>query len=362
MTLDDERLARLCFMSTGSVGPSRMRWLSDGRTLAEAWDRFVAGHRPTTPGPKVDEKVWVTMVTEARALDVDALVDAFERSGGSMVLPDDAAWWFADDPEPPATVLVGGRLELVGRRPAVAIVGTRRPTQLGRAVAHDLGAELASVGVTIVSGLALGIDVAAHRGALGVGGDTVAVVATGLDRPYPKQHRDEWATLLERGAIVSETGFGLGPQRWRFPARNRLIAALADLVIVVESQHRGGALSTAAEALERGIAVAAVPGSVRSPASDGTNALLVDGAIPIRHADDVCALLDLELGSNLVAARRPTLDELDAEVAGGGCSLDVIVALHGGDTAAALAEVEARVSSGRWTRSGAKLQLGAGRR
>ena len=189
----------------------------------------------------------------------------------------------------------------------------------------------------------------------------MAVVATGVDRPYPSSHVEVWEEIAGVGALVTEAGFGIGPSRWRFPARNRMIAALADVVVVVESQLRGGALSTAAEALDRGVTVAAVPGSVRSPASDGTNALLVDGAVPVRNATDVLDLLSLSSFGSVADGGGSDLDLLDAEVARGGCSVDVLVGLHGGAPVDALAEVARRVSSGAWVRSGSIIELGPGR-
>jgi DNA protecting protein DprA len=179
----------------------------------------------------------------------------------------------------------------------VAIVGTRSATHYGRQVASELARDLAAEGVVVVSGLARGIDGAAHAGALRVGrrdsAPPVAVVGTGLDVVYPPSNRDLWAEVAARGAVLSESALGTKPHPGVFPARNRIIAALSDVVVVVESHRRGGALYTADAAARRSIPVCAVPGSVRSRASDGTNALLVDGCTPVRDATDVLVAVSL---------------------------------------------------------------------
>jgi DNA processing protein len=175
----------------------------------------------------------------------------------------------------------------------VAIVGTRRASPEGLEVARALGRGLASAGVTVVSGMALGIDSAAHAGAVESGGRSVAVLAGGADVPYPARKRALHDQLRRHGAVVSEMPPGFRAHRWCFPARNRVIAALADATIVVEAAERSGSLITAELALELGREVAAVPGPVLSWRSAGTNALLRDGATLVRDARDI---LDLVLG------------------------------------------------------------------
>ena len=180
--------------------------------------------------------------------------------------------------------------------PASAIVGTRSCTGEGRRTGHDLGRDLADAGVAVVSGLALGIDAAAHRGALSAGpgaGGPVGVVAGGVDVTYPPSHAALFDEVAAAGVVLSEAPLGTPPERWRFPARNRIIAALADVVVVVESHDRGGSLHTVDAAIERGRTVGAVPGPVRSPASAGTNALLADQALVVRDAGDVLVALGL---------------------------------------------------------------------
>lgn len=163
----------------------------------------------------------------------------------------------------------------------VAIVGARAATPYGEAVATDLAAELASDGVIVVSGAAYGIDGAAHRATLRAGGSTVAFLAGGVDRAYPRGHESLLAGVAASGAVVSETPCGATPTKWRFLARNRLIAALADAVVVVEAGHRSGSLNTAAHAAQLGRALGAVPGPITSAASAGSHRVL-------RELDGVC--------------------------------------------------------------------------
>ena len=177
-----------------------------------------------------------------------------------------------------------------GRR--VAIVGSRRPTPYGEAVAERLAGDLAAAGVVVVSGLARGIDSAAHRGALDGGGVTVAVLGTGVDVVYPAENAALAAEIVERGgALVSEFPDGTPPRRGHFPRRNWTMAAISDLVVVVEAAEGSGALITAEAALSLNRDVMAVPGSVFSPLSVGTHQLLRDGAGLVQNARDVLSAL-----------------------------------------------------------------------
>lgn len=193
----------------------------------------------------------------------------------------------AGDPQPPPALFWRGDLGLLSAQ-CVALVGTRRPTPSGLSAAFELGRDLAACGVVVVSGLAVGIDGAAHRGALaGAGGATVGVAASGLDLPYPKRHAGLWEEVGRRGVLISEAAPGTPAQAWRFPVRNRIIAALSQILVVVESHAKGGSLLSVEAALARGRDVRAVPGPVQSPASAGTNALIYDGAGIVRHAGDI---------------------------------------------------------------------------
>jgi DNA processing protein len=213
----------------------------------------------------------------------------------------------AGDIEPPAVVFHRGAPAALDR-PRVAIVGTRRCSTTGAGVAFELGRDLAAAGVAVVSGLAAGIDGAAHRGALAAAAaPPVGVVATGLDVVYPAGQHELWNAVAAAGMLLSEAPLGTAPERWRFPARNRIVAALADVVVVVESHKRGGSLYTVDEADRRGRDVLVVPGSVRSAASVGTNALLAEGRAPVCSVEDVLVALGLNAaaGGTPVTDRRP---------------------------------------------------------
>jgi DNA processing protein len=176
--------------------------------------------------------------------------------------------------------------------PRVAIVGSRRPSPYGEAVAEQLAADLARSGVIVISGLALGIDAAAHRGALVTGGVTVAVMGTGVDVIYPAAHVKLAGEILAAGgALVSQFPDGTTPRRHNFPARNWTMATLSEVVVVVEAALGSGALITAEAALDLNKEVMAVPGSVFSPLSVGTHALIRDGAGLVQNARDVLAAL-----------------------------------------------------------------------
>jgi len=182
--------------------------------------------------------------------------------------------------------------------PAVAVVGTRRSTRYGTSLAQAFGRTLADSGWTTVSGLARGIDVAAHRGTLKSGGEAVAVLGSGIDVIYPAEHAGMYHEILSgNGAVMSEYPPGTPPDRWRFPARNRLIAAISSAVVVVEAGQKGGALITARLAAELGRPVFAVPGDIDRPSSTGCNLLIRDGAFPVLWAEDLMAELELVLGT-----------------------------------------------------------------
>jgi len=298
------------------MGPARLRPLLDLWPAEEAWARAVRGDVPAVGDHLRD--VWRSA---AARLAPDHLLAAHRERGVEVLCASDDAFPVAlrDDPEPPAVLFVRGDLGVlgeVGARRRVAIVGTRRCTWSGRTVARSLGSDLAAAGVSVVSGLALGIDGEAHTGALEVdgrgGAPPIGVVGTGLDVVYPTRHAALWDRVATAGALVSEYPLGTTAERWRFPARNRIIAALAEVVVVVESAARGGSMHTVDAALERDRPVLAVPGSVRSPASAGTNGLLAAGCPPCRDVDDVLVALGLTAGS---AAGRGARGEFGGGVA-----------------------------------------------
>jgi DNA processing protein len=278
--------------SLPGMGPVRLATVLAGRSPREAWTDVANG------AEGVPEGVALRWRAVAADTDVARLWSAHEAAGVRVLVPGDGDWpaGLVEDPEPPAVLFARGEPSVLSR-PCVAVIGTRRCSHAGREVARQLGRELAEAGVCVLSGLALGIDGAAHAGALAGGAAPAAVVATGLDVIYPRRHAELWRAVSERGVVLSEYPLGVWPERWRFPARNRIIAAMADVVVVVESHERGGSMHTVESALERDRVVMAVPGSVRSPASAGTNALLAAGSPPARDATDVLVALGLEGGA-----------------------------------------------------------------
>jgi DNA processing protein len=188
--------------------------------------------------------------------------------------------------DPPRRLFVQGTLPTV---PMLAVIGSRRATPYGLRVARRLAGELAAAGMAIVSGLARGIDGAAHQGALEAGGQTVAVMATGLDLIYPPEHVELAAQICKSGALVTEAEPGTMPLPSRFPVRNRIISGLSVGVVVVEAAERSGALITARMALEQGREVLCVPGSIENPLSVGTHSLIKDGAKLVHTVEDVLA-------------------------------------------------------------------------
>jgi DNA processing protein len=307
------------------------------------------------------------LVDESRAA-VDELRGAVASSGAWATCMHDS-----DYPSPlfdlrnaaPRAVLgrgERGRLASLGEAPAVAIVGARKATAYGREVARALGHDLALAGLPVISGLAYGVDAASHRGALDGGGLTAAVLGGGPDVPYPAAHRRLQDEIAEAGLLLSELPPAQGPFRWCFPARNRIIAAMAEMTVVVEAARHSGALITAEMASELPGAVGAVPGPVLSGLSAGTNNLLADGAVIVRGAQDV---LDELLGVGVVSldSARPPLEPplqaaLEAIEAGAGTPDEVAGAagLDAVAAATALARLEllgyvGTGTSGRYSRS-----------
>jgi DNA processing protein len=203
-------------------------------------------------------------------------------------------------PDPPVLLFLAGRAEAIGGL-QLAIVGSRNPTPAGRENAHDFARHLAGCGLTITSGLARGVDGAAHRGALEAGGETVAVCGSGLDRIYPPAHADLAADIMDRGALVAEFFPGTPPRRENFPRRNRLISGLSLGVLVVEAGLRSGSLITARMAGEQGREVFAIPGSIHNPLARGCHQLLRQGARLVESGADVLSELGALAAAGLAA-------------------------------------------------------------
>jgi DNA processing protein len=244
-------------------------------------------------------------------------------SGARLVLwgEDDYPAQLAAIPGPPAALYVLGDVTVL-KAPQLAMVGARRASPLGLAIAGELAGALAQAGLTITSGLAAGIDRAAHEGSLAAGGRTVAVVGTGLDLVYPPENAGLAARIRLAGALVSEFPPGTEPQRQNFPRRNRVISGLALGTLVVEAAHNSGSLITAQRALDQGREVFAVPGSIRSPLSKGCHRLIRDGAHLVEEPDHVLAQLRFSQSiQRLVVQGRAGRGAL-RQAAGGGAPLD----------------------------------------
>ena len=344
------------------AGSVRLGRLLRDREPRGAWSRVKEGRVPVEVAPAAVREEWRAA---SRSVELVELGRRLRTAGVVATSWHDDAHppQFRADIDPAPVAFRRGRLP-DANLPHVAIVGTRRASAIGREMARELGAGLAASGVVVVSGLALGIDGAAHRGALlGAGAPPVAVVGSGADVVYPAAHRDLWREVAAVGAVLTEAPFGARPDAWRFPARNRLIAALADLVVVVESRAAGGSLLTVEQATRRGVDVMAVPGSVRNAAAIGTNQLLADGCAPVRDVDDV--LVALGLGAATTAARRatptrpavsPEADLVLAAIDDGPTSVDQLVERLGidvGDVYLRLGELSA---TGRVVHDGARVR------
>jgi DNA processing protein len=324
------------------MGPSRLRavldrWPDPRAALAavrdgKAGDALAPDARLVPAGER--DALISHWARAACALD---LGPELARRGTAVVRDGDAEYPIGDEvPDRPAVLLVEGAAPDVLDRPRVAIVGTRSASVHGLADARELGAFLARRGVTVVSGLAIGIDGAAHLGSLDAEGGVVGVVATGLDVVYPRRHVVLFERVRQAGVLLSEAGFGAGANRFRFPVRNRIIAALADVVVVVEATLRGGARITADYGLDYGRPVLVVPGSRRNPAAEGCNALLADGAQPLLDPDDVLVALGMTPGARRgwgAPPPRPTPGADGARVleacAGEAASVDQLVSRTG---------------------------------
>ena len=282
------------------MGPARLLALLQSWSPAQAWEHvrrrtWMGNHELVTaarPDPHSLAGVWSRSAANVEVESVwqhHVQADVGVAALGSPAYPAP----LARDIEPPAVLFMRGDPAVISG-PRAAIVGTRDATRYGLDLAFELGYELALAGVAIVSGLAIGIDGAAHAGALAAGTTSpIAVVGSGLDVVYPRRNAALWREVERRGVLLSEAPLGAPPERWRFPARNRIIAAIADVVVVVESRDTGGSMHTVTEAERRDRPVFAAPGPVRSATSVGTNRLVRDGAYLVCDAGDVLVALGL---------------------------------------------------------------------
>jgi DNA processing protein len=260
-----------------------------------------------------------SFIERAKGRGPERMLAAVVRSGAWATCAHDAVYPQAlgELGDAPAVIFGRGdarRLAGLPRDDAVTIVGSRRPSRYGKEIARAIGREVASAGVAVVSGMALGIDSCVHEGALDAGGLTVAVLGTGVDVPYPRSGTHLYERIVERGVVIGELPPGTQARRWMFPARNRIMAALGRMTVVVEARGRSGSLITAEMAQDLNREVGAVPGRVGTSSAAGTNALLHEGAHVIRGAQDV---LDALVGPDAERAIRPAMGPaLEPELAG----------------------------------------------
>ncbi len=345
--------ARLAALDALGEPSTTWRSLTVAATDATAVDGL-ARRLSTTTGASLGSHSPTELVRRwagaAAHVDVPGLWEAHRRAGVAVwrrevaPFPDEA---FATESTPPALLLaLGDPGALDG--PRVAVVGTRSCTRYGLEVATELAGSLAAAGVGVVSGLAAGIDAAAHRAVVAQdSAPAIAVVASGPDVIYPRTNAPLWRRVVADGLLLTEAPLGTRPEAWRFPQRNRIIAALADVVVVVESHRRGGAAITARHAMDQGRSVFAVPGPVRSPASAGCHDLIADGVGVCQGPDDLLLALGMTPGvrrSRRDSRRRPAGDAAVVLAALGWspASLHHLVAATGlavGKVAAALDEL-----------------------
>ena len=287
----DNRKYWVGFGQTAYIGPNRLRRLIDHfGDVERAW---TASSREL--GNVLDERSAASLIESRQKLSLDREMERIDRAGIQVVTVADSNYprLLSMIPSPPPVLYVRGSL-LPEDDLGIAIVGTRRSTSYGREVTHRLATGLAEAGVTVVSGLARGIDGVAHQSALRAGGRTFAILGSGVDVIYPSEHKNLAIQIVEQGALISDYAPGRKPDAPNFPARNRIISGLSIGVIVVEAPARSGALITVDFALDQGREVFAVPGSVLSDNSAGCHRLLRDGAHLITSVDDV--LEELKIG------------------------------------------------------------------
>jgi len=373
--VDDERRSAISIASLPLMTPSRLRvllrartpsivarWLQTGDWRVEAPPavQSLLKSRTESTGSRALYDVWQESLRSQKrsqnyeAIDgpqSDDLSDMQVFQLGDEGYPQE----LAVDPSAPALVFARGSLECLQAR-RVGVIGSRHATAYGRSMATIMGRTLSKNGVSVISGLARGIDGCAHRGVMEVmreppSGDTseirgrpVGVVASGLDVIYPPEHNSLWEQVAIQGLLLSESPPGTVPAPFRFPLRNRIIAALSEVLVVVESKLDGGSMITVRHALRRGITVMAVPGATSTRASEGTNLLLRDGALVALTPDDVLMALDLDTRRQVPYADiRPLPSGVDAEVlnlfGSQPLTLDDVVARRGEPSMMSLGEV-----------------------
>lgn len=282
-------------------GDLESAWNADSDSLAEAG-----------LGAKVIERVLAARET----VSLDKVWQKIEAQGIKILTWGDEGYpaRLKEIDQPPPVLYIRGEY-LPDDLFAVAVVGTRKVTAYGRQVTEEIASFLAANGMTVISGLARGVDVIAHQTALKAGGRTIGVLGCGVDKIYPPEHRGLAEQMMERGAIISDYAPGTPPEASNFPPRNRIISGLSLAVVVVEAGETSGALITAEFAAEQGREVFAVPGSILAPQSKGTNKLIQQGALPLLNASDLMQALNLtRVGEQKAARKALPADAVEAQL------------------------------------------------
>lgn len=303
----------VAFNKVAGIGPARLTaLLAVCGSIEAAWKASIQ----QLQAANLDKRSQENLLLARRQIDLAAEWQRIGRTGAHVLTWDDEHYPanLRETDAPPPVLYVRGEL-----RPedmlAVAIVGTRRASAYGREVAHMAATELVHNNVTVISGLALGVDTVAHRAALEAGGRTIAVLGSGVDQVYPTQNRELADAIIANGALVSEYPMGTRPEANNFPPRNRIISGLSRGVVIVEASQRSGALITAQFAAEQGREVFAVPGSILHPGSAGCNELIRQGATPFLSVNDVLDQLNFVTFSTQVMVRQSTpADPFEAQL------------------------------------------------
>lgn len=311
----NERKYWLGFSLIPEIGPKRIvQLLNAFGSLESAWNASETQIRRAG----LDKNPTNNLLKWRGKLQLDNELSKLERLGVSLLTLVDDAYpsGLKQLSDPPPVLYVRGTLTPADTR-ALAVVGTRKATTYGRDAAYSLSYQLAQQGITIISGLAHGIDAAAHRAALDAGGRTLAVMGSGIDRLYPADHQKLAQEIARQGALITEFPLGTAPEKNNFPRRNRLISGLSLGVLIVEAPEHSGALITAEIASNQGRDVFAVPGSIFNPMSSGTNRLIQDGAKLIMNVKDVLDELDMtyqHIETRNTAERLAPTDETEARL------------------------------------------------
>ncbi|HSB67035.1 MAG TPA: DNA-processing protein DprA [Anaerolineales bacterium] len=301
MTLIDPRMYWVGFNMVKGIGAVRFKALLEAFGSAEAaWNASPQALQDAGLSPKIVE----TFQRVHRGVSLEQVAERIQNLSIQVLTWEDETYprHLKEIDQPPPVLYVRGSLKPEDDW-AVAIVGTRKVTAYGRQVAEEMASTLAQNGVTIISGLARGVDSIAHQAALAAGGRTLAVLGNGVDLVYPPENRKLAAQIMEQGALVSDYAIGTQPDGQNFPPRNRIISGLSLAAIIVEAGDSSGALITATFAAEQGRDVFAVPGNINAPQSRGTNRLIRDGAQPLLSPQDVLEALNLTMVTEHQAAR-----------------------------------------------------------